>query len=89
MNTLFNIIKNTIIILLNINLYRFFIDNQYCPSVTSVLFDNKTMIFWRKIFKEVIDDFENIGYNFNYIAEMNIITIANKMDMSYDFYIRH
>ena len=31
----------------------------------------------------------NISYNLNHIAEMNIITIANKMDMSYDFYIKH
>ena len=32
-----------------------------------------------------IDDFKNKGCNFNHIEEMNIITIANKMDMSYDF----
>ena len=28
-------------------------------------------------------------YNFDQNAEMNIITIANKMDRSYDFYIKH
>ena len=37
----------------------------------------------------MIDDFNKKGYIFNHIAEMNIITIANKMDMSYDFYVIH
>ena len=34
-------------------------------------------------------DFYEKGFNFNYIAEMNIITKANKLDMAYDFYINH
>ena len=37
----------------------------------------------------VIDDFKDKGYNFNHIAGMHIITRACKMDMSYDFYIKH
>ena len=28
-------------------------------------------------------------YNFNHIEEMNFIAIANKMDKSSDFYIKH
>ena len=44
---------------------------------------------WEKFIENVIKDFKNEGYNFNHIAEMNVITIANKMEMSYDFYIRH
>ena len=47
------------------------------------------MISWSNFLEKVIDDFKNQGYNFKYIAEMNIITIANKLDMSYDFYIKH
>ena len=66
-----------------------FIDFQYCPYVASKLSDNKTMIPWKNFLKKVIDDFKNKGYNFNHIAEMHLITIANKMDMSYDFYIKH
>ena len=31
----------------------------------------------------------NKRYEFNRIAEMNSITIAKKLDMSYDFYIKH
>ena len=37
----------------------------------------------------MIDDFKDEGYNFNHIAEMHIITIDNKMEMSYDFSIKH
>ena len=29
------------------------------------------------------------GYNFKHIEEMNIITIANNLDMTCDFYIKH
>ena len=38
---------------------------------------------------KVFGDFKDKGYNFSHIAEMQIVTIANKMDMSYDFYIKH
>ena len=55
----------------------------------SSLFDNKTMLAWKSFFRKVNDDFNNEGYNFNHIEEMNFITIANKLDMSYDFYIKH
>ena len=43
-----------------------------------------------KIFlKKVIDDFKDKRYNFNRIAEMHVITIASKRDMSYVIYIKH
>ena len=42
------------------------------------------MCFLQKISENAIADFKNKGFNFNHIAEMNIITIANKTDMSYD-----
>ena len=44
---------------------------------------------WEKFIENVIKDFKQKGYRFNHIAEINIITIADKMDMSYDFYIKH
>ena len=47
------------------------------------------MISWPNFSEKVIDDFKNNGYTFNQIAEMKIITIANKLDMSDDFYIKH
>ena len=47
------------------------------------------MISWKNFLVRVIDDFKDKGYNFSRIAEMHIITIANKRDMSYDFHIKH
>ena len=47
------------------------------------------MISWQNFSGKVIDNFKNKGYNFNHIEELNIITITNKMDMSYGFYIKH
>ena len=47
------------------------------------------MCYRYKLLENVINDFKNKGYNFNHIAEMNFITIANKGDMSYDFFIKH
>ena len=55
----------------------------------SKLFDNTTMVSWLIFLGKVISDFKDKGYTFNHIAEMQIITIAHKMDMSYDFYIKH
>ena len=66
-----------------------FNDNQYSTYVKPNLFDDKTLISWQNFLEKVIDDFKNKGYNFNQIEEMNSITIACKMNMSYDFYIKH
>ena len=40
------------------------------------------MCYWYKFLENVISDFQDKGYNSNQIAEMIIITIANKLDMS-------
>ena len=66
-----------------------FNDYQNCPYVMSELSHKNTMICWKIFLMKVIDDFKDKGYTFNHIAEMHNITIANKMDMSYDFFIRH
>ena len=46
------------------------------------------MISWQKYLEKVIDDFKNKGNDFSQIEEMDIITMAKKMNMSYDFYIK-
>ena len=63
-------------------------DQEYCLYITSKLFDSKTMCCWQNFLKFAVDDFENKGHDFNHIEELNIITIAHKLDMSYNFYIR-
>ena len=47
------------------------------------------MTSWSSFLVKVFDDFKIKEHNFNHLAEMNIITIANKLDMSYGFYNRH
>ena len=64
-------------------------NNQLCLYVTSELYSTKTMWYWYKFSKNVLSDLKDKGYIFNQIAEMSIITNANKLDMSYDFYIKH
>ena len=47
------------------------------------------MIFWSICLEKVISGFKYKGHTLNHIAEMNIITIADKLDMSLDFNIKH
>ena len=62
---------------------------ENCHYLFSELYTNRTMSFWNKFSDNVFNDFKDKGYNFNHIAAMNIITIANKMDKAYDFYVKH
>ena len=39
-----------------------FIDNQYCPYVTSELYGNKTTCYWYKLLENVITDFKKRIY---------------------------
>ena len=50
--------------------------------------NNLTTNFWQNFLVKVVDDFIYNGKNFNQIAEMNNTTIANKLDMSFDLYIK-
>ena len=63
--------------------------NENSPHVKSGFFINKILISWKKFSKDVINDYNNKKYTFNRIDELNIITIADKMDMSNDFYFEH
>ena len=63
--------------------------NQYCPYVLSELYSNRTMCYRYTFLENVFSDFKDKGDSFNHIAEMNIITIVNKLDISYDFYNKH
>ena len=56
---------------------------------TSEIIDYKTVISWRNFLDRVINDFKIKGDYFNHVAELNFITLANKMNTSYDLYIKH
>ena len=50
---------------------------------------NTTNMSWSSYLREAIDTLKEEGYDFNYTAEMDIITLAHKRDMTYDFYLKH
>ena len=53
------------------------------------MIDNRTSISWSNHSREAINNIKEEGYHFNHIAEMDIITLAQKRDMTYDFYLKH
>ena len=56
---------------------------------SSELTDDKTMVS-RTIFVEnVISNFRNEGFDFSHISRRNLVIVCNKMDMTYDFYLKH
>ena len=48
------------------------------------MINNTTNVSWSNYIKETIE-----GCDFSHIAEMDIITLAHKRDMTYDFYLKH
>ena len=55
----------------------------------SELTDNKTMISWKNFVEIKISNLKNDGFDFSHISQMNIIIAFNKLDMTYDFYMKH
>ena len=66
-----------------------FNNNQDCKYLITGMIDNKTIISWSNYLREAIDSLKIEGYDFNQIVEMDIITLAHKRDMTYDFFLKH
>ena len=66
-----------------------FNDNQDCKYLMTGMINNSTNISWSNYLRDAIDSLKKEGYDYNYIAEMDIITLAHKRDMTYDFYLKH
>ena len=66
-----------------------FNNNQDCKCITTGMIDNRTFISWSNCLRDAINNLKEERYGFNYIAEMNITTLAHKGDMTYDFHLRH
>ena len=64
------------------------IDKEDYGRLSSVLTGNRTLISWKIFIESAIDGFKTDGYVFSRISQMNIIIVCNKMDMTYDFYIK-
>ena len=66
-----------------------FNNNQDCKYLMTDMINNKTNFSWSNNLREAIDSLKEEGYDFNRIAEMDIITLDHKRDMTNDFYIKH
>ena len=53
------------------------------------MIDNRTSISWSNYLRDAINNLKEEGYHFKQLAEMDIITLAHKRDMTHDFYIKH
>ena len=66
-----------------------FNNNQDSKYLLTDMIDNLTNISWSNYLIEAIDNLKEEGYHFDYIAEMDIITLAHKRDMTYNFYLKN
>ena len=53
------------------------------------MIDNRTCISLSNYLRDATDSLKKEGYHFNHLAEMDIITLAHKPYMTYDFYLKH
>ena len=77
------------ITLLDVNLYYDFYTVKECGVASSGLTDNKTMVSWKFYVENVIIIFKKAGFDFSHRSQMNIIIVCNRMDKTYDFYMKH
>ena len=59
-----------------------FNNNQDCKYITTGMIDNRTFISWSNYLGGAINNLKEVRYDSNHIAEMNIITLAHKRDMT-------
>ena len=64
--------------------FKLVFNNQDCKSLMTDMINNSTNISWSNYIRETIE-----GCDFSHIAEMDIITLVHKRDMTYDFFLKH
>ena len=64
--------------------FKLVFNNKDCKYLMTDMIKNTTNVSWSNDIRETTE-----GCDFNYIAEMDIITLAHKRDMTYDFYIKY
>ena len=64
-------------------------NNQDCKYLMTDMINNTTNVSWSKYSRDVISNLKEEGYDFSQIAEMDVITLAHKRDMTYDHYLKH
>ena len=53
------------------------------------MINNTTNVSLSNYLRDTFDNLKEEGFDFSHIAEMDIITLAHKRDMTYDFYLKH
>ena len=66
-----------------------FNDNQGSKYLMTGMVDNRTHISGSNCLRVAINILNEERYDFDHIAEMNIITLAHKREMTYDFYLKY
>ena len=69
--------------------FKLVFNNQDCNYLMTNMINFTTNISWSNYIREAIDSFKKEGYHFDHIAGMDVITLAHKRDMTYDFYLKH
>ena len=64
--------------------FKLVFNDQDCIYLMTDMIDNTTNVSWSNYIREAIEECD-----FSHIAEMNIITLAHKRDMTYDHYLKH
>ena len=64
--------------------FKLIFNNQDCKYLLTDMIHNTTNISCSNYIRETIEECD-----FSHIAEMDIITLAHKRDMTYDFYLKH
>ena len=64
-------------------------NNRDCEYLITDMINIKSYVSWTNYLKDVITNLKDEGYDFSHIGEMDIITLAHKRDITYEFYLRH
>ena len=64
--------------------FKLIFNNQHCKYLMTDMLHNTINISYSNYMRETIE-----GCDFSHIAEMDIITLAHKRDMTYDHYLKH
>ena len=64
--------------------FKLVFNNQDCKYLMTDMIHNTTNVSWSNYIREAIE-----GYDFSHIAEMDIITLVHKRNMTYDHYLKH
>ena len=69
--------------------FKLVFNNQHYNYLKTDMINNTTNVSCSNYIRETIDSLKKEGYHFDHIAEMAIITLVHKRDMTYDFYLKH